>query len=588
MHVIARSACRRAAGEGGFTMVATMGVLMVVMLFSVAAFAATDGDFKVGGDDKERKAAYAAAEAGVNDYLARLIADTDYWRKCSDLDPVTKAPLHPGLNLKNPPAAQRRWMAIPGSTAQYSIEVLPNRANAAGQCDPNNAQSTFIEASSGTFRIRSTGRSSATSRQHRSVVATLRRRGFLDYIYFTDFETQNPAFYARNANGLVTRENPRGPGLPQRSIIEWAEEECATYWHEGRGEKRFNGLAAHNAGIFYDGKWHDMANVRCGEINFVSGDALKGPMHTNDSIAVCGSPTYGRQISDDIEVSGPGIDAAGNPRPGEGWRQTCGGGAPQVNYPESSPMTATLGVWRKNAPLVTLPPSNASLKDDALPSYRFKGKTTISLAGTTMTVTSRRESGVPLTNVSMPVPADGVIYVANGDDPGKAACTGYQPLDPLAASDNCGDVWLKGTYGRSITITAENDIVLEDDVQRSGDHLLGLISNNFIRVHHPVAGTCGDNNGGPGAITIEAAILSLRNSFTVDRWWCGDQIGTLTVKGAIAQKFRGTVGQIGNSGYLKDYQYDDRLRFRSPPRFLDPVQAGWRIQTYVEQVPAAR
>ena len=58
--------------------------------------------------------------------------------------------------------------------------------------------------------------------------------------------------------------------------------------------------------------------------------------------------------------------------------------------------------------------------------------------------------------------------------------------------------------------------------------------------------------------------------------------------GAIAQKFRGTVGQIGGSGYLKDYQYDDRLRFRSPPRFLDPVQAAWRILTYVEQVPPAQ
>ena len=87
---------------------------------------------------------------------------------------------------------------------------------------------------------------------------------------------------------------------------------------------------------------------------------------------------------------------------------------------------------------------------------------------------------------------------------------------------------------------------------------------------------------------IEAAILSLAHSFTVDNWWCGAHARHAHVIGAIAQKFRGTVGQGGGStGYIKDYQYDERLRFRSPPHFLDPVQAAWRILTYVEQVPPA-
>ncbi len=60
--------------------------------------------------------------------------------------------------------------------------------------------------------------------------------------------------------------------------------------------------------------------------------------------------------------------------------------------------------------------------------------------------------------------------------------------------------------------------------------------------------------------------------------------------GAIAQRFRGTVGTGGSSGiatgYRKDYIYNDRLRYREPPFFLDPVKASWRISRETEQVPA--
>ena len=41
-----------------------------------------------------------------------------------------------------------------------------------------------------------------------------------------------------------------------------------------------------------------------------------------------------------------------------------------------------------------------------------------------------------------------------------------------------------------------------------------------------------------------------------------------------------------SNGYLKDYNYDDRLRLRQPPHFLDPVQSAWRVMRQYEQVPA--
>ena len=59
----------------------------------------------------------------------------------------------------------------------------------------------------------------------------------------------------------------------------------------------------------------------------------------------------------------------------------------------------------------------------------------------------------------------------------------------------------------------------------------------------------------------------------------------LTVNGAIAQKYRGAVGTTRRHGFTKDYNYDDRLRYRSPPFFLEPIAASWHVVRSNEQVP---
>ncbi len=90
-------------------------------------------------------------------------------------------------------------------------------------------------------------------------------------------------------------------------------------------------------------------------------------------------------------------------------------------------------------------------------------------------------------------------------------------------------------------------------------------------------------------VRLDAAILALNHSFIVDNWYCGADLGTLTVNGAIAQKFRGTVGTGGatsGSGYIKDYNYVDDLQHRDPPAFLNPTQSSWTIRRFVEQSPA--
>jgi hypothetical protein len=210
------------------------------------------------------------------------------------------------------------------------------------------------------------------------------------------------------------------------------------------------------------------------------------------------------------------------------------------------------------------------------------------------------------------VPTDGVVYVQNG-----AGCSNsYSPFTTTyPPTSGCGNAIVDtggSSYSGQLTIAAENDVIIDGDIRHnsSSADLLGLIANNFIRVKHPVCEstdpTCAGGTGVPGSvteqaakgdcdldndgnravngngsnanITIDAALLAIDHSFIVDHYDCGASLGTLTVNGAISQKFRGAVGTTGGTGYIKDYNYDDRLRFQEPPHFFDPVQSAWHVQ----------
>ncbi|HYV15429.1 MAG TPA: pilus assembly PilX N-terminal domain-containing protein [Conexibacter sp.] len=554
------------AGEEGFTMIAVMGILAAGMALSVAAFAAAGGDVRLSRNDEDQKRAYAAAEAGVQDYFFHLNQDNSYWAKCT-----TVTPAHPALNQKG--ASPLKTRLVPGSTASYAIELLP--ANGATACDPSNAEATMITATgqqSGTFSIRSTGFSNNVKRK---IIATFRRRSFLDFLYFTDMETTDPAWYALSTKGNPTRSgkvNSNGSFTPSANpdLLSWAAANCTRYWRNGRGSQSYP--------VSPDTAWQQQAangtwgststnDVNCTEIQFVGGDTIQGPLHTNDDILVCGAPTFGRGPQDDIEVSG------------SGWRQGCGSGGPNI-----------VGTWQPNSPVLTPPPSDTSLKQVADPNYVFKGQTTIVLNNGSMTVTNNNLSP---TTKTLTLPSNGVVYV-DYDNTAGCSQTAYQPLNPYGDDAGCADAYVKGTYSQDLTIGSAKDIVVNGNIARSGDRMLGLIANNFVRVYHPVnrdatdPTSCTNSNSTPTNISIDAAILALNHSFTVDNYYCGNPLGTLTVNGTIAQKFRGPVGRGSGSnianGYLKDYEYDDRLRLREPPYFIDPVQAAWRIQRYAEQV----
>jgi hypothetical protein len=507
-----RMIARRLGDESGFSMIVLLMLLLVGSLLSVAAYSAASGDTPLSGTDQDRKQAYSAAEAGIEYYAFHLAQDNAYWTKCTNVPapgPKQPSPINQPWDGKgNDP---RAWRVVPGTDSDYTIELVP--ANGYAKCDTAAPELSMLNGGQGTFQVRSTGRMRG---QKRTIVATFRRSSFLDYLYFTDYETTDP-IALQQAVGAT----------------------CNQYRRAGRPEPP------------------------CSTIVFASGDKVEGPLHTNDDIVTCGSPTFGRTSADAIEVSAPA----------PGYSTGGCGGAPNF-----------VGTFKTGTPVLAMPNSNGTLKTIASSGYLFTGTTTIRLNGSRMSVTN---AAAGLNNVDMAQPPNGVVYVQNG-----ACGSSYNLTQNYDDPPGCADLYVSGSSDKSLTLGSENDVIVTGDLRATGTSVLGLVPNNFARIYHPVTNragnACTNAANSPRDMTIDAAILSLQHSLIVDNYFCGAPLGTLTLTGAIAQRFRGPVGTGGAAiatGYLKHYAYNDRLKFVNPPYFLSPLQAAWKVIRYTEQVP---
>lgn len=549
---------KRTDNEAGFTMIAVMLGITLVVGLSLVAVAAVSGDLQLTSHDLNRKRAYEAAKAGISDYLFHLQKETDYWTHCDKVNTEKNAINQVHKSEKRRPA--------PGNPpgAEYWIELLPAEGQTQyTECNTENPGPSMLEPKGllkGTFRIRSNGFAGGTKV---SVVATFKPATFLDYVYFTQRETLDPVTY----------------GFPNPSPeLTGANAQCSKPLQEvdALGNPLSLTKAGRNSAPIPNAKDSKGNPIYCVVISFANGDSINGPMHTNDSFVVRGSPTLGRGAGDPIEVSGP-------PR---GW--FAAKEVPQSGSTESGSSSNIKGTFTANAPVINPPPTNSAVKQEA--GLIFKGQVRICLSGTSLTVSHGASCTDPDPNgYSGPIPASGVIYVES------IACPGvYSPFTATyPATSECGNAYIHGEYSGQLTLATENDIIIDGSLIHKEEGVLGLVANNFVRVYHPYSSLetstetgreqCNSGSNGPGSIKdlrIDAAILAIKHSFIVDHYDCGSALGTLTVNGAIAQKYRGPVGTGNTSastGYVKSYTYDDRLRYMQPPSFIEPAESDWVI-----------
>jgi len=360
--------------------------------------------------------------------------------------------------------------------------------------------------------------------------------------------------------------------------------------------------------------WQVGIESGCQKVDFVSADTLSGNLYVNDSIFTCGSPTF-----DTVRTADPNELYVND-------NSTCGGsGSPTAS-------SSSNGV-----PLETIPSDDSQLATVAQQSgCLYEGPTTIVLTGTTMQITSPdtptgrptgASSGSPSndalnqpgdTSVCMPsssggsvaLPNNEVVFVENclSADTSCTASGAYNPMsgdgETGASGPTYGDAIVQGTLTGPLTIGAQNNVVIDGNLcyssattcssmpANSATDVLGLIAYNYVEINHPLSGganakTCG-SSGAPAAPgcdqtnwTVNAVILALNHSFLVNNYSSGAALGTITLNGTVSEDWRGPVGQTSGGvivhGYAKDYQYDSRLRYFSPPYYLSPGTASWGI-----------
>ena len=569
--------------ERGLALVIVISVGAVLTIFVTIMMSYGITAYTKSAADARWNAAIAAAYAGIEEYQSRLANDPSYVRFGNPAAPFSAGSpvtLPPETNPAFGVGVNGSWATVPdsGGDASFRYEI---------------DSSDYV--ATGTLRVRSTGRVGDATR---TIVADLRQEGFLDFIYFTDYEMQDP-----QASGV--------------------DLSCVRYdWQQPR--------------LPIPGNQNP-----CGNIAFGSNDVINGPAHSNDTIRAC-----------DTTFKGPVTTSnRGNPRYRAVNSNNVGCGGQVFEVPGSPAVRDPLPMPQTNTELRREVRDDLTSGDVPRPGCLYTGPTTIRFnSNGTITVVSpwtraTRVSGQPASGGSQPAacgvitdlrrssgstftpPENNVIYVQNvpsvSTDPNHWAtnarpqyagstlqCRGESGSDvrgvngspatvtgngigfprqneraPRQNSYGCrsGDAFVQGSMNGRLTVAAENFVYVTGNIQYVDDRddMLGLIGNNSIFIWNPVSANNGSALLGGNRRIVDAALLSVERTMEVQNYDRGGNRGTLEINGAIAQKFRGIVRE-GNNGYAKAYNYDPRLRYTAPPKFLSPTTTTYGINVWIE------
>ncbi len=560
-----RETINRSKAEAGFALITVMLSMMALMGLSVAIVEYGVGSQFLSKRDENWNAALAAAQAGVGDYLHRLNTSSNY---------ATLYGTGGGQTTDSSNPAMSGFRGVPGSATEKFRYWVDSAAN----------QVSLVK--SGSVSLTVTGQ---VGNAARTIQVSLRVATYLDFLYYTDLEIADP-LVASSQGGLCVAPHH---SYTQGSVVGYDTDgsnsnSCSLIYFFGQSGRQ---------------------------------DVINGPLHTNDRLRVCGTPQFNGAAS----TSYPGyLPTSATPvKPGDKlWLGNSG----CSNSPSFLANSDTTNIDYSD----TIPPlpSNGALKTytaGTTGGCLYTGPTSIVFnSDGTMTVvspttpTGSLSPGCPGTGTTTPatgsLPTNGVIYV---DSTTSASCksqnnknllgypkNGDQP-SPTKYQCTDGDVFVQGSLKGQLTIGANHDVILTGNVlyhdktpgvaSYQGTDVLGLIANRFVSVYHPVDTSGNEVSGYLLNPEIDAALLSVQHSFWVPNYNNGDpsKLGSLTVFGAIAQEYRGPVGTFGCgnggtsqcSGYVKNYNYDNRLKYIEPPYFLNPTATSFQQSTWQELVP---
>lgn len=612
----------------------SMGLLLLALVVSQAAINAI-----VPSDRSEKSyAALAAAEAGIDDYRARLLVDNRYFLR--------------GPDATNP--ALTGWAQIPGGDGigEYTYSVDATRALNAGE-----------------LRIISTGRVGDVTR---TVEAVLTKRSTLDYVYISDIETMAPYL----------------PGAYSDQTL--ANQLCTDRMWKDAGQVSKSGVSPLN-GI------HRNSNF-CRWAGIFSTERLKGRVHTNDvwylannipnidPLATGGntSAVFDGKVTTSCPL--PTASTAGCPA-NMRWIDTnsvssnsAGTWSTSTTY-KLNELSGSYPnkLWNPQYDTVLeIPASNSRMKELATSGgcvftgptrirFRPNGnmevtspdtKQTSNLCGGSslyadptnptnqptavlnlQTMTTNGFNGVVyVQGTAAPLPSDPnywapgvesatckkktvnavnsypfVIPKLEANDVFQSGYTGLRgfPSEKYGSAPDwydctSGDVFIQGEYQGAVTIAADNNIALTGHVvdtsvtnktnnaasdygrpPLTSNNMVGLVPTRFLYAYRPlnssgVETADWDYTKAKNVIYNFAAVV-LTQCFGAQDATKGVNMGGIYLRGSLGQKYRCPVGLQGGSGYQKYYEHDQRFAVEDPPPYmLELSNEPWKVKAYSE------
>ncbi|MBN9605871.1 MAG: hypothetical protein J0G30_04605 [Actinomycetales bacterium] len=573
--------------DEGFALPTVVGIAAVLLLVVATSLAVTTSGLKKSVTDEDWNGALAAAYAGIEEYQSRLSDDSTYVRygnpsaafsvSSSSLTLPTGANVNPAFGI----TAGGTWASVPGSTtgASFRYEIDNSRY-----------------ATTGTLRIRSTGRVGDATR---TIVADLRQSGFLDFLYYTQYEVIDPSISGNSS--------------------------CNKHWYDP-GSTRPSSC----------------------DIQFGTFDVLNGAVHSNDRLVVCGATFRGKVTS-----ANPKTPIAYVPSGCSAATYEVGTGVSYSKPIDPPPTNSEMKKETRSDLPADVPRPGCMYTGPTQITFLSNGKMNVISPFTK--VTQPNGSGGGLTpamcgsisdlksssGATIDTIPQNLVYVQNvptsSSDPNywptsgsssKQWPSGFSCSNKGSSSEGwsfgsarypmsgestpntsssstpaygCrnGDAYVSGSLKGQITVATENYIYAVDDIVYADDSaVLGLVGNNAVWIWNPVGQSCSwyscstvnllsEDGGGR---EIDAAIMSVAHTVMVQNYNVGSARGTLKIVGALAQNYRGTVATSSGggvaTGFSKDYNYDPRFKYTAPPKFLTPVSTSYGI-TQFANVPAA-
>jgi hypothetical protein len=600
------NALRRSHEDERGVVLANVLIFGTVMMLLVATMIAvsTSGAVK-SASDRNFQNAMAAAYAGLADYQAKLSNDNGYALYGNPEAQFSKSSGSSFTGDDDNVAFTRsgpEWAPVIGSTDQSFRYEVDNSAYSA----------------KGVLRVRVTGKSAGSVR---SLVANLKGDGFINYLYFTNYESSNPAL----------------TGSSCTTAYQWqinVSGKCAAVQFAGSdvldGPIRTNDVftAACATTFLDDVEQHDLTVRSSG--GGCNGQFKGGPATT---VPYLGLPALNSNMSQETRTDIP----ATVPRPGCLYTgptrvSLLGNGKMTVWSPwskatqvkVSSPSGAVTGSddpakaaslcgsidalqSAAGATIPTLPTNlmyvqdvpSATNNDNAWTAGTVPSRYSNTYCSTTVTVTN----GKATTKANQPY-SNGQGFPAAGEWINTGSSNNYRTG---SASDTyscrAGDLFVSGGFSGAMTMVASGTVWVTGDITY-GDptkDILGLVGQNAVEVYNPAEcraypsyygsidySRCTSSGVGllnrtwGAKLTISAAIASNAGTFWNQNYDVGPQLGTLKVLGSIAQNWRGAVATTGGTGFVKNYVYDKRLLTTAPPKFLQPVSTSYGVTTQVE------